>query len=360
MLDLLLKLEDEGYIRSVKHTQLPLTVFNYTPKTQFESAWGDYPILRKCRGLILDNEGEIIGRPFEKFHNWEELKSWELPSNGDKIEITEKMDGSLLIVCRYGDDVVYSTRGSFYSDQCIDAQKIFRAMYDENWIEAGKTYLFEYVGPSNRIVVNYDEHDLIHLAIIDNKSGLDLPRDSRFNLVPVFSLNGGIMGDELYTQLKSLDMSNKEGFVIRQISDGSYPDFRVKIKYENYVFLHSILTNLSTVDVWEKLKAGETLDDILDVTPDEFNEFIKKTKKELENAFELIELRSKTAYNLAKTKETRKDQAVYINSEHKDVSAVVFKMLDSQSYSDIIWKMIKPKRLVPFNNSSYVDDEGKL
>lgn len=351
MLELLLKLEDEGYVRSVKHIQLPLTVFNYTPKTQFESAWGDYPILRKCRGLILDNEGEIVGRPFEKFHNWEELKSWELPSNGDKVEITEKMDGSLLIVCRYGDDVVYSTRGSFYSDQCLAAQELFRKIYDENWIESGKTYLFEYVGPSNRIVVNYDDHDIVHLATLDNKTGIDLPRDSRFNLVPVFSLNGGIMGDELYTQLKSLDMSNKEGFVIRQISDGSYPDFRVKIKFETYVDLHKIVTGVSNITVFEYLRDGVSFDQILDITPDEFNNWLKLTKASLESDYDSVYRLVESAYNEVVKLPTRKDQALEVMSKYKNLSGAIFSMLDESDYSKMIWKMVKPnKRIQPFSS----------
>lgn len=348
MLELLKKLENDGYVRTVKHNTLPLVVYNYTPKTQFEAAWGEYPILRKCRGLVLDIEGKIWATPFPKFHNWEELQPSELPCNGDKIEITEKMDGSLIIVFRYNDQVVYSTRGSFYSDQCLAAQKLFKEMYSEDWVEDGKTYLFEYIGFTNQIVVRYDKHDLVHLALLDTSSGFDLIRDSRFNLVPIYELHGGIMGDELYQKLKSLDMPNKEGFVIRQVSDGTFPDWRGKIKYENYIFLHSVMTNLSTVDIWERLKNNISLDDILDVAPDEFNEFIKKTKKDLEDKFNLLESKAKIAYETVKLIPLRKDQAAYINSFCKEIAPLVFKMIDNSTYDQIIWKMIKPERIVPF------------
>ena len=350
MLEELRKLESEGYLRSVRHRELPLSVFNYTPKTQYERAFGDYPILRLCRGIVLDDEGKVWASPFPKFFNYEEHDVSELP-HGQKIEITQQMDGSLLIVFRYEDKVVYSTRGSFYSDQAIAGGQLFRELYEEDWVQDGLTYLFEYVGPDNRIVVDYEYDDLIHLGLINTQSGSDLPRDERFTCVSTYDVEGGLFGHDLYSKLKSLNTSNEEGFVIRAISDGDSPDWRCKIKFEDYCKLHKIVTGVSNKTIWENLRSNTSFDDILEITPDEFNDWLRITKKNFETEYELILAQAKMAYNEVKDLETRKDQAITLLANHKDISHIVFKMLNEREYSSEIWDMLKPPKFVqPFSS----------
>ena len=271
MIEELTELEEKGYVRSVRHDILPLTVYNYTPKAQFDKAWGDYPILRLCRGLVLDDAGNIISHPLKKFYNWEELAPSERPCSGDKIEITLKMDGSLIIVSRYNDQLVFNSRGSFKSDQAIAAEKLFYEMYDPSWIEQGNTYLFEYVSPDNRIVVQYNEPDLIHLARIETATGKDFPRDEKFHCVEVYELNGGVFGDELYEMFKNMNMENKEGFVIRQVIDEPRQNFRMKLKTDTYKHLHSIVTGMSNKTIWEMLRDNVSFNSIIEVVPQPFH-----------------------------------------------------------------------------------------
>jgi RNA ligase len=353
MINLLRELQSEGWVRGVEHSTLPLIVWNYSPATQFEKKWGDYPILRSCRGLVTDLEGNVISKSFDKFFNWEEHTIGEFPDFSRKLEITEKMDGSLLIVFRYNDQVVYSTRGSFYSDQAIAGGNLFREIYNEDWIEEGYTYLFEYISPDNRIVVSYDKSDLIHLAKIDNSNGLDVERDSRFNCVNVVEIEGDCFSDIFagYSKLKSLNSSNKEGFVIRALFDGTQPDWRCKIKFDNYIKLHRIVTGVSNKTVWEMLRDGSSIDSMLEICPDEFNDWLKNTKASFELKFLGLESRAKYAYDCVRELPNRKEQATTLISNHKEVSAIVFKMLDGADYSGLIWNMIKPDRFVqPFAN----------
>ena len=92
------------------HPKLPLFIYNYTvraqetPRTQWTDAMCD------CRGLILDHEGFIIGRPFRKFWNYEQVLD-EIPP--EPFTVWEKLDGSLGIVCSYAGVRVVATRGSF-------------------------------------------------------------------------------------------------------------------------------------------------------------------------------------------------------------------------------------------------------
>ena len=350
---LLQNLENLGYVRSVKHNTLPLIVWNYTPACQFEKKWADYPLLRQCRGLVTDLEGNIVSHPLLKFHNWEELHPSERPCAGDKIEITLKMDGSLLIVSRYKGQLIFNTRGSFYSDQAIAAEKLFYELYDPTWIDEGVTYLFEFVSPENKIVVQYLKSDLIHLARIETATGKDLPRDKRFHCVEVYKLNGGVFGEELYVLFKSMEDNfvNKEGLVIRQVIDEPRQNFRMKLKTQDYIKLHRIVTGVSNKTVWEYLRDGKSFEDIIEIVPDEFNEWLKATKVSLELRYLGIESRAKYAYDCVKGLDSRKDQAIELMNNHKELSGIVFKMIDGSDYSGSIWNMIKPDRFVqPFSN----------
>ena len=86
-----------GNVRVQRHPDLPLRIFNYTEAAAYASHWT--PVTLACRGLILDDHGAIVARPFPKFFNLEELvragHSVPLDSNWTA---TEKMDGSLGIV----------------------------------------------------------------------------------------------------------------------------------------------------------------------------------------------------------------------------------------------------------------------
>ena len=74
-----------------------------------------------------------------------------------------------------------------------------------------------------------------------------------------------------YTTLKGMVEDNHEGFVVR-FSNGD----RMKVKGEEYVRLHKIMTNLSTTAVWEVLSNGGSMDELLKDVPDEFYEKIKE------------------------------------------------------------------------------------
>mgnify|MGYP000087113176 FL=1 len=354
----LFKLEQEGYVRSFKHKTLPLTAFNYTPKTQFEKAFGDYPILRQCRGIVYDDNGVIVARPFNKFFNWEEHTASELPCMNDTVEITEKMDGSLIIVYKYNGQLMFNTRGSFNSNQALAAEQLFPQMgYSADWIESGKTYLFEYIGPENRIVVQYSEPKLIHLGIIDNETGKDLPRDTRFECVPVHEFNGGLFNHDMYELFSSMELKNKEGFVIRVVADEPRQNFRMKFKTESYKKLHAMVTGLTTVRIWEYMMLGHSFEDILSICPDEFNNWLLEVKNSIQAQYDQYLSDVYKAYEEVKCLPTRKEQAMYLMENFNHIKAPVFTLLDGREFGDHVWKLVKPEKTSPFLAQSVISDE---
>jgi RNA ligase len=63
---------DKGLVVKQNHPTLPLSIYNYSRTTQYDGNWDRYTLA--CRGLVLDNEGNVIAKPFPKFFNYEEIK----------------------------------------------------------------------------------------------------------------------------------------------------------------------------------------------------------------------------------------------------------------------------------------------
>jgi RNA ligase len=138
MLEKLNEYFEKGLVYKQVHPTLPLTIWNYTEKVQYEGLWDE--ITLQTRGLVTDDEGNIIARPFKKFFNIEEGK--HTPT--EKFEVWEKMDGSLGIVFWYQGQWVVATRGSFTSDQAIKAKELLKK-YNTDIMFRHLTYCFEII-----------------------------------------------------------------------------------------------------------------------------------------------------------------------------------------------------------------------
>lgn len=320
---------DDGLIRVQKHPKLDLYIYNYTEKVQYSKLWDEYTLI--CRGLILDGEGNIVARPFKKFFNLSEMD--KLPAGEPKV--FEKMDGSLGILYWEGDTPKLATRGSFTSDQAIVGTKILHSQYAISLKNLNKnhTYLFEIIYPENRIVVNYGkEVGLYLLAVLDIETGKEVETTTPFCKPSYF----GIMDTDA---LKKMEIVNAEGFVLKW-TDGTM----AKFKFEEYVRLHRLLTGISNKSIWEILKTGDTkaFEELLTKVPDEYYDWVESVRKGLNRQYYYILEESEIVYEQCRILQTRKEQAQYILEELPQYAGVVFALLDSKDYQEIIWRMIKP------------------
>lgn len=135
---LLTQYENEGWLYSQHHPSLPLIIWNYSQSTQFEGFWND--ITLATRGLVTDESGNVVARPFKKFFNIEEGRFTPTPD----YKVFEKMDGSLGILFYYNDEWIFATRGSFTSDQAIRGRQILNK-YKYRYLPTDTTYLFEII-----------------------------------------------------------------------------------------------------------------------------------------------------------------------------------------------------------------------
>lgn len=331
--DLLIKYVEEKLVLVQKHPNYDLYIYNYTPKVQYEKLWDEITLM--CRGLILDSEMNVIAKPFGKFFNIEEHTENELPKL--PFDVYEKMDGSLGILYWIENNPFIATRGSFNSEQSIHACKVLYEKYSHifNLLDKNSTYLFEIIYPQNKIVVDYgDMDDLVLLTIIDNNTGIERVENIGFPIVKKYN------GINDLNELKKLEENNKEGFVIR-FKNG----FRIKMKFSEYVRLHRIITNVSNITIWEYLSQNKSFDELLEKVPDEFYQFVKQTKKEIEQNYKNVLDQCLIDY---KELNTRKETSLYF--ETKKHPHILFSMLDKKDYSKIIWKIIKPKYQKPFKS----------
>jgi hypothetical protein len=85
-LNILNKYLKDGRLINQTHPTLPLIIWNYGTKTQYDNLWDD--ITTQTRGLVTDDKGNIVARPFKKFFNDSEKKHTPTPDFDvyDKLE----------------------------------------------------------------------------------------------------------------------------------------------------------------------------------------------------------------------------------------------------------------------------------
>lgn len=321
----------DGWITKRKHPQFDLYIYNYTPKTQFQRYWD--PITISCRGLIVDGEGNVIAKPFDKFFNLSELDISDIPKL--PFDVFDKLDGSLGIMYFWENKPYIATRGSFESDMAIHATNVLYSKYKHVIpnLNPTQTYLFEIIYPQNVIVINYgDTDDIILLTIKDTETSQETLEDIGFPMVQKYD---GINNIE---DIKLLERDDKEGVVLR-FTNG----YRIKVKFAEYLRLHRIVSRFSNKLLWLHLSQELPITEFLECVPDEFYNYVKKVELDLKTQFIDIMRECKLVY---KEYETIKETAEYFKTQK--YPSVLFCLLKGIDPSPLIWKLIKPKYEKPY------------
>lgn len=361
-----------------------LIMFKYS---QIDSDFNN-PIVRECRGLILDEKNfEVVCHPFNKFGNYGE--SYCPNIDWKSCYVTEKLDGSLIKLTRIGDDILWSTNGTIdafkanLADQigciaksfgelawwailenyrkarglsvsdCIDPDIVNGWL--KSIIKPGYTYMFELTSPFNKVVVTWHKTELHFIGCRDNVSGQEIffgdhELSKIFDIPKIFPLRSV---DECVKAASSLDV-NAEGYVV---VDKNFN--RVKIKSPTYVSLHHMKNNgvLSYARGIEIVRGNE-LSEVLTYFPEfkphlekiqsDYNNFITKVK---ESAVALDKWLKDNGYAdrpwLVETGGVnRKDAAIWIQKNFK-FPGLGFMLLDKKVNSVEEWaKNVTAKDLV--------------
>jgi RNA ligase len=359
---------EEKWLVKQNHPVLPLEIYNYSQSTQYEYHWDETTLA--CRGLIVDTEADkVIIFPFPKFFNYEEIPTNVPWSTSDYVHIQDKMDGSLGIFFHYRGQWHLATRGSFTSDQAIKGLSIIKEKFFLDSFQREYAYLVEIIYPENRIVIDYGEEKITFLGVVKNfHYGFDgQEADYELPWVTAHSIlkNCGIksqdivktkqvfeLGPELYRTLKSFNTTNEEGYVLRFFPS----NFRCKIKFEDYITLHRILTNVSSYDIWENLmKFGMLPEAMLKDVPDEFYKWVKEMEDAIVENYTEVEMSHRIAAEQFSQIENQKEYALKVLEYSKSVkinTGILFAMRSGKDYTEYIWKMIKPAYSKPFYDNT--------
>lgn len=365
LLDIYLRDRIVNEARHPEHRNL--AIYNYGHVAQHENIWDN--VTEHCRGLIVDTStGDILARPFRKFFNLNtsfrpETHEQNLPNTPPRV--LEKLDGSLGILYRYNNIPLIATRGSFASDQAKWATTWYLKQVSANtcWPK-GYTPLFEIIYKENRIVVNYDFEGLVLLGLVSIDTGFELSPEE---VASWASQNGLRVAQEYGKTLEECQADtspNTEGFVVQYWSNKAPIPLRLKIKTEDYVRLHKVITGLNAKGIWEHLSQGFA-PEALYMPASQNKPFVDWCTHWIgvfQKMYASLEQLATEAFGRASIKAradiarqqiinqgipldaraTRKYYALAFQEESPKVTGALWDMYDGKPYQLNLWKQIKP------------------
>lgn len=367
------------------------TVYLVQPK-HIGAKWNKQNLI--YRSSVWNAQGEPVSLSFKKFFNWGEQPDlaytpFSMTANGG-VSLMEKIDGSTLIVSLYKGNLIVRTRGTMDAtrmDQNGDEIALLKEKYPQAFSfevtkneTAAISYIFEWVSPKNKIVINYPEPDIYLVGIMSHldysyvsQEGLDMvastlkvKRPRRFVFDDFTNMFEAIHAldyaetrklqspKEIISDLKtksSTKLSREfEGFCVYCNKD---QDIR-KVKSAWYLALHKLKSEVSSIDkvidLWFTLDCPTYqefyayLHDHFDYEIAEacrgFTSKICQAKPEVEN---IIRGMNTFIEREIKALPTRKLQAVVIQQAYGNTNraSFLFKLLDGKSLSrDDIKKLL--------------------
>jgi RNA ligase len=336
----------ERYISRVLSPDGALVLYNYTAKATYEHVWT--PETRACRGIVAAVNGQIIARPFEKFSNidesgFPESSLFALLARPGPVEITEKLDGSMIVMWHYDGDWHCSTRGSFTSSQAQAARRwLDRTAHVKAW-PVDYTFIGEWCAPDNRVVLKYDTPEL-RLIGVREYDGTDAP----YAALVDWSEQLGLSVVSAITDAGLIEvaarralLSGVEGWVAR------WPDgYRVKIKTDDYMRLHRLITGFSAARVRDALLSGDA--------GRYFQELPEELRPEAEHITAVLRgitderiaaLQAAFARLSPLLSESRKAYALAVLQEPADDRAFLFSLADGRLIMDKALKVVDLRAL---------------
>ena len=243
-------LQEKPYCLKIKQDG-PYIIFNYD---QIHSTFSNL-IVQEARGIIF-RTGEWknpVCWAFNKFGNYGE--SWVHDIDWESAFVTEKVDGSLMKV--WFDDVWHiSTNGTINAldastgDIIVNNFDSYFYLALKNYFDSPEdffkhldpdlTYMFELVGPYNRVVVEYPEPALYFLGARDKCTGTEVRFSDIKDLSKIFKVPQIYKLDSIDACLEVTEAMDwqHEGFVV---ADKNFD--RVKVKSAAYVLAHYLRNN---------------------------------------------------------------------------------------------------------------------
>lgn len=324
-------------------------------------------VLRECRGIAFHTKShKIRSRPFHKFFNLNERPetlfstlAWDAP-----YTVQVKMDGSMIRPIRVHDDGGYwrlATRKGV-TDVACEAELFttyrgvghYTALY-EHAAHCNFTPIFEFVGPKNRHVLQYDRPQLVLLAVRKWMTGEYANEWTVKQLGTSFGIpvvEQYQMGDPAETIAALKAMEGMEGIVI------TFPDgTKVKVKCDWYAQLHRVKASLTRERDVLGMVLHQTIDDALQLLTPEMRETLNRFQNEAIRVIgqygadlrrerrEMIERYDRKAFALSAEAQAmdplRKGLMFSVWDDETDLDTNIRRMLEKHIMSNSMYRRVK-------------------
>ena len=309
-----------------------------------------HPITIESRSLKLHRHDlSVASRSFDRFFNYGEVPDMYSEFDYKNSVVMEKVDGSLIPIWYNQIDHKWevSSRSMIFGESTLsDDGKTIRQMVFEifdsfDLLDQEFTYIFEYIGPDNRIVTPYDTSQIVLLGIRNNNSGsyrsilemetlIDKINNEHVRMVNLYNFNSF---EEIIDATHKFEKM-EEGFVIWDTSN----DLRIKIKSEQYVAIHRLHGNINSIrDIIEIVVTGET-EEILIYLP-HLEDKINMVKNRIEHMLGRME----EIYDKIKDIDEQKDYAKSVFQHNKVFKGVLFHSRKNNNTSTIEYNNLPTK-----------------
>lgn len=354
---------DRGFISMNSHPDdKTLRVLCYRNTVTMAGMWNESTKI--ARGLIIRSEKDdfsdavIIERPWRKFFTLQQHQSgWTLGDDEEgsektaaddlskldfnsPVEVTDKADGSLGVLYRAPDGkVAFSTKGSFDSDQAQyytrfvrGNEKLSNALEELKSRYPNVTFLFELTGPNNQIVLRYPKDDTVFLGAVDVETGRYLSTSDFDELWADKGLTKAesFKAANVTEALALPEREDKEGVVIRVVSDDPERQMQLKVKQEEYLKLHRLATGISRRTIDEIFRnSSATFGDLRKVATEENIELIEDISRSLEP---LREMNSSFIKNVYEKNHSVMSRALLPKVKELESAYTVFESIDDELF----------------------------
>ena len=234
------------------------------------------PSALEARGIMfeVDSNGNYIRLacwPLRKFHNYKECPFTMDLDLSEVDYILEKMDGSLISSFVHNDEVRLKSKGSLFSEQCIEATKLLDSVkyimlnsLVKQFTKLNYTVNLEYCARSDhphRIVIAYDESSLTVLNMRNNDTGEYVPYQTLNKIFGEYTVKNYTdearkVGIEKFID-DSINVVGFEGYVVR-LPNG----IMFKLKGSAYSHAHKLKSNITSSDrnLYEAVLSGASDD----------------------------------------------------------------------------------------------------
>lgn len=303
--------------------------------------------------VVFNKDGSVFKEYLllDKFFNinqveetmYDRIKSFEIDN------IYSKEDGSIISFIKLPDgSVAAKSKASFDSYQALKANDIYKSDLSikklvDDLLDSDIVPIFEYVSPSNQVVLLYGKEELILIRLRDNKTGEYIDIDDyskKYNVNVPTKWNVSL--DELIERAETIE--DVEGWVIR-FKNG----LMIKIKSKWYCDNHKLLTeDLAQEHFLVEKIVNEEVDDIISKLDNtEYHVFIKS------KIFKISEIISK----YLKDKEDDVLDLIKVFKETNDVKSFAIKYNKHKDFP-FVMNLLKLDKLKALSDMDIVKHYG--